>query len=113
MLLLLVTYLNSTFPFLSFFFQSERGIFPQTEFVFDIELPKDYVPSNNDGEVEEFILVPGSELIEKICDPEMKTTSCPVLLDFLIRKGLLSLELGKVPFLNVSLSACLVVVVVP
>ena len=42
--------LNENF-FYSFFFESERGVFPQTEFVFDLELPVDFVPTNNDGEV--------------------------------------------------------------
>ena len=45
-----------------FFFESERGIFPQTEFVFDLELPIDFVPKNNDGEVDEFTLVKASEV---------------------------------------------------
>ena len=85
---------NNEFAFFSFFFQSERGIFPQTEIVFDLELPKDFVPSNNDGEVDEFCLVPASQLVEKICDPQMKTTSCPVTLDFLIRKGILTHDIG-------------------
>lgn len=76
----------------SFFFQSERGLFPNTEFVFDIELPQDFVPKNNDGEAEEFILVPASEVVEKICDPQMKMTSVPVTLDFLIRKGVINHE---------------------
>ena len=49
------------FPF-RFFFESERGIFPQTEFVFDLELPIDFVPKNNDGEVDEFTLVKASEV---------------------------------------------------
>ena len=40
-----------------FFFESERGIFPQTEFVFDLELPLNFTPKNNDGEVDEFALV--------------------------------------------------------
>ena len=79
----------------SFFFQSERGINPQTQFVFDLELPTNYVPSNNDGEVDEFRLVPAPEVLEKICDPQMKTTSCAVTLDFLIRRGILTLERGK------------------
>ena len=80
---------------LSIFFQSERGLFPNTEFVFDVQLPKDFVPTNNDGEVDEFMLVPASELVDKICDPQMKTTSCPVTLDFLVRKGIVNLETGK------------------
>ena len=45
-----------------FFFESERGIFPQTEFVFDLELPIDFVPKNNDGEVDEFTLVKASDV---------------------------------------------------
>jgi hypothetical protein len=35
----------------SFFFESERGLFPNTEFVYDLELPLDFVPNNADGEV--------------------------------------------------------------
>ena len=45
-----------------FFFESERGIFPQTEFVFDLELPKTFKPKNNDGEVDDFALVPASDV---------------------------------------------------
>lgn len=41
-----------------FFFESERGLFPNTEFVFDLELPCDFIPKNNDGEVEMFELLP-------------------------------------------------------
>ena len=51
--------------FSRFFFESERGIFPQTEFVFDLELPIDFQPKNNDGEVDEFAL-------EKASDVSMK-----------------------------------------
>ena len=45
-----------------FFFESERGIFPQTEFVFDLELPIDFQPKNNDGEVDEFALEKASDV---------------------------------------------------
>jgi 8-oxo-dGTP pyrophosphatase MutT (NUDIX family) len=41
----------------SFFFESERGLFPNTEFVFDLELPIDFEPKNMDGEVQGFSLV--------------------------------------------------------
>jgi len=50
------------FFFSRFFYESERGIHPQTEFVFDLELPVDFVPTNNDGEVEEFELVPVAQV---------------------------------------------------
>lgn len=48
--------------FLRFFYESERGLFPNTEFVFDLELPLDFIPKNNDGEVETFELLPA-----KVC----------------------------------------------
>ena len=81
--------------FFSIFFQSERGLFPNTEFVYDIELPLDFVPSNNDGEVEEFELMPASRVLNLICDPQFKMTSAPVTIDFLIRKGIITLETGE------------------
>ena len=70
-------------------------MFPNTEFVYDIELPLDFVPSNNDGEVEEFELMPASRVLDLICDPQFKMTSAPVTIDFLIRKGIITLETGE------------------
>ena len=52
----------SLFILFSFLYESERGIFPQTEFVFDLELPSEFTPKNNDGEVDEFALVPADEV---------------------------------------------------
>ena len=46
-----------------YFFESERGLFPNTEFVFDLELPVDFVPSNNDGEVDGFELIPYDKVL--------------------------------------------------
>nr|CAG4650170.1 EOG090X06MA [Sida crystallina] len=74
----------------SFYFESERGLFPNTEFVFDLELPPDFVPCNADGEVESFELVPVAQVMERILSADFKTTSCPVTLDFLIRHGFLN-----------------------
>ena len=54
--------LISLFISIRFFFESERGIFPQTEFVFDLELPIDFKPENNDGEVDEFTLVKAADV---------------------------------------------------
>lgn len=79
----------------SFFFESERGLFPNTEFVYDLELPPDFVPNNSDGEVETFELLPVSECLERILSPHFKTTSVPVALDFLIRHGYITAENGK------------------
>ena len=63
--------------------------------MYDIELPLDFVPSNNDGEVEEFELMPASRVLDLICDPQFKMTSAPVTIDFLIRKGIITLETGE------------------
>ncbi|XP_050078002.1 uncharacterized protein LOC126564920 [Anopheles maculipalpis] len=76
----------------SFFFESERGLFPNTEFVYDLELPEDFVPDNSDGEVQNFQLLPANECLERVFMPDFKTTSCPVVIDFLIRHGIITPE---------------------
>ncbi|XP_055641301.1 uncharacterized protein LOC129778435 [Toxorhynchites rutilus septentrionalis] len=76
----------------SFFFESERGLFPNTEFVFDLELPEDFRPENSDGEVQNFQLLPVKECLERVFAPDFKTTSCPVVLDFMIRHGIITPE---------------------
>jgi len=44
------------FPLLltSYFFEDERGLFPEVEFVCDLKLSHDFQPVNSDGEVGEF-----------------------------------------------------------
>lgn len=95
----------------SFFFESERGLFPNTEYVYDLELPLDFIPNNADGEVSRrlmqhlpqqnllkyfqvqgFELLPVAECVERVFSPEFKTTSCPVIIDFLIRHGYITPE---------------------
>ncbi|KAJ1522045.1 hypothetical protein ONE63_002362 [Megalurothrips usitatus] len=78
----------------SFFFESERGLFPNTEYVFDLKLPSDFIPKNNDGEVETFDLLSINELKEMIASPDFKTTSSPIVIDFLVRHGVISPETG-------------------
>ncbi|CAG9759770.1 unnamed protein product [Ceutorhynchus assimilis] len=76
----------------SFYFESERGLFPNTEFVFDLELPLDFIPENADGEVECFEILPIKQCLPKILAPDFKTTSAPVVLDFLVRHGVITPE---------------------
>jgi len=76
----------------SFFHQSERGIHPNTEFVFDLELPETFQPSNNDGEVDDWKLVPVEQVVDIISSQDYKITSSAVALDFLIRRGLVTVE---------------------
>ena len=76
----------------SFLHKNERGLNPQTEFVFDLELPETFSPGNNDGEVESFKLVPVEEVRSLICSGQYKTTSCAIALDWLIRNGIVTPE---------------------
>merc|ERR1712130_373820 len=76
----------------SFFYRSERGLFPNTEFVFDLELPETFQPGNNDGEVSGFELTPVKEIVSIITSQDYKITSAPIALDWLIRHGHVTLE---------------------
>jgi len=78
----------------SYFVQRSEGCLElDTQYTFDLELPKSFVPINNDGEVNEFLLVPVAQLIDMICNREVALTATPKIMDFLIRKGLLTFEL--------------------
>lgn len=79
-------------------------MFPDTEFVFDLELPVEFIPSNADGEVQKFELVPANECYERLFSSDFKTTSIPVVLDFMIRHGLVNPENGKTYFLKLFLT---------
>jgi len=76
----------------SYLHKSERGIHPLTEFVFDLELPPTFIPENQDGEVDEWILCPVDKIFELISTKDFKLTSAPVVIDFLIRHGYLNIE---------------------
>jgi len=76
----------------SFLHLSERGIQPDTEYVYDLELPEEFTPSNTDGEVDDFVLVPVKEIPEFICKENFKITSAAIALDWLIRNGIINPE---------------------
>jgi len=64
-----------------------------TQFTFDLELPASFTPTNNDGEVNEFLLVPVAQLIDMICNFDVALSATPKIMDFLIRKGFLTHEI--------------------
>jgi len=80
---------------ISYLHQSERGIHPLTEFVFDLELPPTFIPENQDGEVDEWILCPLDNIHDIIRSKDFKLTSAPVIIDFMIRHGYLNIENQK------------------
>lgn len=59
-----------------FYFENEGGLFLETEFVFDLELPTDFIPANADGEVEDFQLLSIDEVSSRaiICSYHLKKT---------------------------------------
>lgn len=72
---------------ISYFQENELGLNPDTEFVFDLELPRSFEPTNTDDEVSDYYLLPIKEVKELIATNEFKPNSALVLLDFFIRHG--------------------------
>ena len=50
------------FSFSSYTYEDDRGIFPETQFVFDLEMPESFQPVNIDGEVQAFYLLTMEEV---------------------------------------------------
>lgn len=88
----------------SYLYDDERGIFPCTEFVFDLELPVDFTPTNADGEVQAFQLFPAGQCLEKVLSPEFNPAAAPIVIDFLVRHGVITAENGKDVFILLCFS---------
>lgn len=68
--------------------EGERGLKPDTMFVYDLELPADFEPHNIDGEIVEYTLVELDEVLERVRTTyDFKFNVSLVLIDFLIRIG--------------------------
>ena len=58
------------------------------QFNYDLALPEDFRPENTDGEVQDFMLMPVSEVIDRLkTADEFSYDVAVVLVDFLIRQG--------------------------
>jgi hypothetical protein len=58
------------------------------QFNYDLELPDSFAPQNTDGEVEAFLLIPVSALIDRLKSADdFSYDVAVVLIDFLIRHG--------------------------
>ncbi|KAI1006036.1 hypothetical protein K3495_g2178 [Podosphaera aphanis] len=68
---------------------------PECQFIYDLELPRDVLPSPNDGEVEEFYLWELPKVQAALRRGEFKPNCALVMLDFLIRWGILNQENEK------------------
>ncbi|NDE89876.1 MAG: DUF4743 domain-containing protein [Alphaproteobacteria bacterium] len=68
-----------------------NGIRRDALFLFDLACPDDFTPRNQDGEVEEFRLIPMNEAVRLVQDTdEFKFNVNLVLIDFFIRHGMIS-----------------------
>ncbi|KAJ4007205.1 hypothetical protein NW752_007816 [Fusarium irregulare] len=61
-------------------------------YVFDLEMPADVIPRPGDDEVEEFVLMECGEVVKRMLKGEFKPNVCPVMIDFLVRKGFVTEE---------------------
>ncbi|GKU02225.1 unnamed protein product [Fusarium langsethiae] len=61
-------------------------------YVFDLEMPSDVIPRPGDDEVEEFVLMGCGEVVERMLKGEFKPNVCPVMIDFLVRRGFVTGE---------------------
>ncbi|GAB0134269.1 hypothetical protein EsDP_00002648 [Epichloe bromicola] len=61
-------------------------------YVYDLELPAGVVPRPQDGEVDEFVLMDCDEVQRRMLGLEFKPNVCPVMIDFLIRHGVITPE---------------------
>ncbi len=77
--------------FVSYITERPEGLRSDICFVFDIALPADFAPVNEDGEVEEFYLWPIEQVRRRLSDTDdFKFNVALVNIDFLVRHGFLS-----------------------
>jgi 8-oxo-dGTP pyrophosphatase MutT (NUDIX family) len=75
--------------------EREEGLRNDILYVYDVELPADFVPRNTDGEIIEFFLLPIDEVVARVRDgDEFKFNCALVVIDFLVRQGLIGPEDG-------------------
>ena len=71
----------------------EKGlIYPECQWVYDLELPTDIIPSPKDGEVASFDLCTVEEVWEQLGRGRFKPNCALVMLDFFIRHGIMTKE---------------------
>ncbi|KYK55864.1 thiamin pyrophosphokinase- protein [Drechmeria coniospora] len=65
-------------------------IYPECQWVYDLELPTDVIPRPKDGEVEQFYLCDVDQVKQYLSEGKFKHNCALVVLDFFIRHGILS-----------------------
>ena len=71
----------------------ETGLMqPETQYVYDLELPVDVITKPNDDEVEQFFLMTIEEVQMALSKGEFKPNCALVMIDFFVRYGILTAE---------------------
>ena len=88
--------------------ETEAGLRPDILYVYDLELPAGFQPRNSDGEVAHFELWPAARLAETVRDTRRFKFNCNlVIIDFLIRRGVLGPEEPDYPAILAGLRPAL------
>lgn len=75
---------------ISYVQEAPAGLKPDTQFLFDLEVPADFEPRNTDGEIESFALWPVEAVMETVAETTAFKPNCTlVIIDFLVRHGLI------------------------
>jgi 8-oxo-dGTP pyrophosphatase MutT (NUDIX family) len=78
---------------LTYRMETRHGIRDDVMFVYDLEVPDDFTPSNGDGEIAGFELMPLADALERIrTTADFKFNVNLVILDFAVRHGVLQPE---------------------
>lgn len=71
--------------------ETEDGCKPDLMYAYDLELTGDFQPKNTDGEISEFYLWPVARVMDTVAETrEFKSNCNLIVIDFLIRRGLIS-----------------------
>ena len=66
---------------------NDRGFHDEQLFIYDLELPKQFIPTNHDGEVSGFIEVSYTEAAARILADEFTSDAAFVTADFILRRN--------------------------
>ena len=73
--------------------ETPEGLKPDAQFVYELELPRDFAPRAIDGEIHEFMLWPMEKVMEVVSETrEFKFNCNLVIIHFLVQHGLVAPE---------------------
>ncbi|CAO3614636.1 unnamed protein product [Cunninghamella echinulata] len=86
---------------ISYYTKSKDGLQPETEYIYDLELPVDYTPIPKDGEVECFYLWTLDEVKQSILNGDWKPNCSLVALEFMMRHSYITAD-NEPNYLDIS-----------